>query len=292
MFAAAYKMASQFTAPVIVSVRAYDGSVKCSLGAFVVLSSEGWAVTAAHVFNPLLLRQQHAKEIASLRAQEKDFHEDSNLSGSQKRKRLKKLHSDPNWITNVSFYWGQDGIQHQDVKPLPEGDLVAFRLQPFDPGAITAYPILKDPSDLAPGTSLCKLGFPFHEVKATFDESTSSFTLDPTALPVPRFPIEGIYTRDINIGQSKDGKYNLKLLETSTPGLRGQSGGPIFDTNGTVWGIQSRTHHLALGFSPKVNKNGREVEENQVLNVGWGVHPELLTEFLSDNGIRFQIPEY
>jgi hypothetical protein len=54
-------------------------------------------------------------------------------------------------------------------------------------------------------------------------------------------------------------KFNraAKFVEMSSPGLRGQSGGPRFDVNGMVWGLQSRTQHLALGFSPQVEVNAK-----------------------------------
>jgi S1-C subfamily serine protease len=115
------------------------------------------------------------------------------------------------------------------------------------------------------------------------------FTLLPGTLPIPRFPIEGIMTRDANAGKSKDGKYDIRFIETSTPGLKGQSGGPIFDVKGAIWGIQSHTTHLPLGFSPKIKRNGKEIEENQFLNVGLGIHPSLLISFLTDNGVKFQV---
>ncbi len=158
---------------------------------------------------------------------------------------------------------------------------------------ISAYPILKDPkSNLDPGTSLCKLGYPFHEIKATFNESTHIFDLAPGTLPLPFFPIDGIYTRNVVTGKSKDGKYEIKFLETSSPGLRGQSGGPIFDMKGTVWAVQSRTIHFPLGFSPKVQQTQKEVKEHQFLNVGWGIHPELIIACLTDNHVKFTLSDY
>ena len=56
--------------------------------------------------------------------------------------------------------------------------------------------------------------------------------------------------------------------------------------------IMSRTTHFPLGFSPKVKKNGKEVEENQFLNVGLGAHPEVIVAFLADNGISFRLSDY
>ena len=72
----------------------------------------------------------------------------------------------------------------------------------------------------------------------------------------------------------------------------GQSGGPTFDTKGTLWAIQSRTNHLPLGFNPKIKLQDREVEEHQVLNVGWGVHPSLLTAYLKAQGVKFTLSDY
>ena len=45
-----------------------------------------------------------------------------------------------------------------------------------------------------------------------------------------------------------------------------------------ICGIQSRTLHLPLGFSPKVQRDGREVVEHQFLNTGLATH---LTEVLA-----------
>jgi hypothetical protein len=170
--------------------------------------------------------------------------------------------------------------------------LIIGRLDHFNPNEVSAYPLFKDAAQLKHGTSLCKLGFPFHEIKASFDETSYSFKFEPGAVPLPLFPIDGIFTRNLLAGKSKDGKYTIKFLETSSPGLRGQSGGPIFDKNGVIWAIQSRTSHLPLGFSPKIIRNGREFEENQFLNVGIGIHPELITAFLQDNGIKFSKSDY
>lgn len=286
MFAKAYEIAASFTRPIIISMRFYDNSVECINGAFVVLNDEGWIITAAHLFEPYFAFKQHSKQVAAIE-------QDKSLAREQKNKKLRKVVPNPRWITNISFWWSWKGVTIKDVKRLPEGDIVVGRLEPFEKAMVNAYPIIKDPSKgLTPGTSLCKLGYPFHQITASFDEEKNEFKLAPEVLPLPRFPIEGIFTRNVVGGHSKDGKYEIKFLETSSPGLRGQSGGPIFDTNGTVWAIQIRTAHLPLGFSPKAKKNDREVEEHQFLNVGLGAHPELIVAFLADNGITFKLSDY
>lgn len=293
MFSNAYKLASCFTQPVITSTRFFDKTVKCGCGAFIILNDEGWVITVAHLFQPYFAFQQHTKEVATYKKQLHAIQQDRKLNPKEKRKRIARLKTNPKWVTNYSFWWGRDGVQLKDTKSLPKGDLVIGRLEPFDPKTISTYPVLKNPnSNLNLGTSLCKLGFPFHNIKATFDETANTFKFAPGTLPLPRFPIEGIYTRNVTAGKSKDGKYKIKFLETSSPGLRGQSGGPIFDVKGTIWAVQSKTIHFPLGFSPKVKQRQKEVEEHQFLNVGWGVHPELIVAFLKDNAVKFSLSDY
>jgi len=292
MFSKAYEIASQFTNPVVFSMRFFDKSVDCVNGAFIILNRDGWIVTVAHLFNPYFASQKHKNEISAYDEQILKIENDTSLSDNQKKQKKSEYHSNPKWITNYSFWWGKDGVEIKDLKVLQEGDLVIGRLEPFDPKLISQYPILKNPKDLKIGTSLCKLGYPFHDVKISFDEITKKFELAPGTLPIPVFPLEGIYTRNGFSGRSKDKKYEIKFIETSSPGLRGQSGGPIFDVHGTVWGVQSQTAHLPLGFNPDFEINGKKIEEYQFLNVGLGIHPELLVKYLRDNNVDFQMSAY
>lgn len=292
MFAEAYKIASQFTRPVVISVRRFDGSLENSQAAFVILNKDGWIATAAHVFELETEHKASTREIADYDRKVADIEGEASATDKQKRKRKDRLSPNRKWITNISWWWGQDSVGLQDIKMLPAADLAIGRLEPFDASTVLRYPVLKNPKDLPWGTSLCKLGYPFSQVPVTFDENTSRFTLSLDGLNLPRFPIEGIYTRYLVVPNSDYRGHVIKFLETSSPGLRGQSGGPIFDSHGTVWAIQIRTVSLPLDFNTKALRNGREEEVPQFLNVGVGVHPELLTEFLRDNGVAFEESNY
>ena len=265
MFADAYEIVTRFTRPVVVSSRTRGGTVTSGLAAFVVLNEDGWFATAAHVLSTWLAFRKDQDKIA----------------------RHAKKGGKPNqrWITNHSFWWGWDGVNLAEVHVRPESDLAIGRLEPFEPGIVSAYPVLKDPESLRPGTSLCRLGFPFHELKTRWDQQTQQFMLPEGALPAPFFPIEGIFTRQVRV----DGSVLPRFIETSSPGLQGQSGGPVFDTQGRVWGIQSRTHHLNLGFSPRLEVAGKRVTEHQFLNVGLAVHPSELLDLADEKDIRVRV---
>ena len=62
----------------------------------------------------------------------------------------------------------------------------------------------------------------------------------------------------------------------------------MVDIDGALWGFQSRTHHLSLGFSPRLQKGDEVVEEHQFLNVGVAVHPNEILDLCEEKGVRVQ----
>lgn len=291
MFSKAYEIASKFTHPVIVSMRFYDKTVESGLGSFIILNDDGWIVTAAHILDAGIAHQQHSNEIKAYNDQVESIKNNSKLNQKLKQRQLKNLRPNNKWILNHSFWWGHDLFKINHFEILRENDLAIGKIENYDKGFQSVYPKLKKPIDLKYGTSLCKLGFPFHLIKSDFNEATNSFNLAPGVFPVPRFPIDGIFTREAFGGKSKDGKFDIKFIETSTPGLKGQSGGPTFDVLGNIWAIQSQTINLELGFAPKIKRDKKEVEENQFINLGIGVHVATLIDFLTDKGVIFELSD-
>ena len=102
----------------------------------------------------------------------------------------------------------------------------------------------------------------------------------------PAFPIDGMITRIIN-----DENGNEFAFETSTPGLKGQSGGPVFDTDGNVLGIQSATTSLDLMFDIDTNviRNNKEVHvyEKQFINLGIAISSKIIMKFLDENHVKY-----
>jgi hypothetical protein len=291
MFAQACEIARYYTAPVIVSTKTIDNKVDCSCGAFVFLNNEGWIITVAHLFESFIKWKADESEIVKYFQSIKEIEQNLSLNQKIKNKKIAKIQKNRNWISNHSFWWGVNEIQLDECKIFGELDLAIGKLKKFNPESIKHYPKIKNPKDLKIGTSLCKLGYPFHNISATFDQQNNRFVLAENVLPLPMFPIDGIFTRNVIGGKTKDGKFDIKFLETSSPGLRGQSGGPIFDVNSNIYAIQSRTINLPLGFSPRIQRNGKEIEENQFINVGLGVHPETIIQVLTDNGIKFEMAD-
>lgn len=287
MFAEAYKIASGFTQPVIILTKRFDGAIECGIGSFVLINRDGWFLSAAHILEAQIRYDKGHEELSAYEEQKKEIESHPSWADKYKQNKIRSLKVASDLVVKCSYWWGADGLVTSPELHIAS-DLLVGRFDNFVPRDTQNFPVFKNPTTLNPGTSLCKLGFPFHEAGADYDDANDRFNLAPGTLPVPRFPIEGIFTRTINT-QERYGDYFMKWIETSSPGLRGQSGGAIFDQAGVVWGKQSHTMSLQLGFEPVVKRGKQEVVESQFLNVGIGVHPEVIVNVLTELGVEFSM---
>ncbi|MBC8153418.1 MAG: trypsin-like peptidase domain-containing protein, partial [Bacteroidetes bacterium] len=175
------------------------------------------------------------------------------------------------------------------IDPHPTHDLALVRFGGYNRLLYGGYAtFLKDSGRVKAGRSLCRLGYPFPEF-TNFQHNPETDDIEWTSTGrthTPRFPIDGIITRLTGDGSDVSG------IEMSTPGLRGQSGGPLFDTRGVVYGMQSSTRHLHLGFDIEnrdvmVNNRKTRVSNYPFLNVGQCVHVDVIKKFLRERGIKF-----
>ena len=288
MFADACERAGGFTRAVVISAKHRSGKCSSSVGSFIALNADGWILTAAHIFKHLsdlhdqaALCVKYEQEVAAIEA-------DESLTPKKRKLALNKVrvpHRDA--VDRHSTWWSADGITVVTGHALESCDLAVVKLSSV-PAHISGFATLKDPSKpMRIGTSLCRLGFPFANVTPSYNTAVNAFELPPnTALAF--FPNEGILTRTLRVPASPSKPpFDELFLETSSPGLKGQSGGPIFDTTGTVWAVQCQTHHLALGFDPKVPDRKETV--HQFLNPGLGVSSQTIVPFLQSLGITFEL---
>jgi Trypsin-like peptidase domain len=289
MFANALDKARLFTHPLIQSVRYYDGTTESGLLACVILNPDGWFLTVAHVLNAFMAEQQHAMEILGYENQLAAIKADPKLNSGQRHKAIRKLKVNPKWVTNQSTVGFMHGsiVQIADWSASGDIDLAVARIVGFNPAWVTTYPVFKKPANLMQGTSLCRLGYPFIPLVSSFDQSTKMFNVGVGSTPF--FANEGIYARELIVGPSPNGPFAIRFIETSSPGLRGQSGGPVFDGNGLVCGIQANTASYDLAFNSNLKiQSGKSVEVYQFLNVGRAIHPQTIHEFLTQVQVQFQ----
>jgi hypothetical protein len=291
VFREANAIARQFTRPIVISRKSIGGECTAAIGAYTLLNQEGYFLTAFHIVKQWQQTLDDLNTTRKIKADITTIQNDANLSGDEKRRRLKKQDKAHNgMIEDASLWLGVDGLVTEFFGGFEAIDLGIGKLQNFASATGTTFPILKDPKkDYEPGVSLCRLGYPFFSVTPIFDQVSGNFQLP--SVP-PFFSSEGIFCRTIEIvphASQSPFPFPMQWIETSSPGLRGQSGGPIFDKNGTVWGIQSNTFCYPLGFEPEI-RQGQKI--HQFLSVGRGVHMSTVVSALYQQNVNFSLSAY
>jgi hypothetical protein len=271
VFRAATASARGFTKPVVASSRRWDGTVESGCGAFIVLNDEGWIVSVAHMLNVAQQRASDADAIRDHEAQLSAVDARTDLTPKQRARESGRIRrqANPKWVRDTSYWFSLDGVELIDVSVFREADLVVGRLSRMPPGFTPSFPVFKRPDiGFDQGTSLCRLGFAFPAVASSWDDTTASFRLAEST-QLPYFPIDGIFTRIQDAGRTPDGQFPIRQ----------------------VWGIQSRTVHLPLGFNPTIKVNGRDVTEHQFISLGLGVSTETIIPILESMGVNHQVSD-
>jgi hypothetical protein len=289
MFSEALERVSKYTLPVIFSRKFRRGNVSSGLGTFIIINRDGWILTADHIVAEIAKFEESQVKMAEYDQQKKNIMADASLKEKEKHRRIQRLQVSDEWIIAQAVFWADPKWRIETFVRWPLADIALGQIKGFDATALPEYPVFKNPAEeLKMGTSICRLGYPFHEIKATFIESSGQFELDQSTFPVPRFPNDGILTRFVAFN-SQDGSDQAIFVETSTAGLRGQSGGPIFDREARICAIQSRTNSLPLGFSPSIKQGSREYVEHQFIHLGWGTHVKHCIKLMRDNHVSFRM---
>ena len=283
MFRKACALAMNFTAPVVVSLRTDTGLCRSTIGTFIVVNEEGWCITAHHIIEGISEVSR-----AHLLAQQAG----APVQNRQQRRAARKAPAAPK-IVNWSAWWGFPGRNLEldgNIFSVPMVDLAVFKLKNFDGKLVSHYPEFKDPTkDFHPGASLCRMGFPFYDVGTEWDQAAQGFNLK--NVPLPIFPNEGILSRshervpvDPATGQPHPPPpFPTMMIETSHAGIKGQSGGPIFDEHCAIWGLQSATASYPMDFGMK---------EQQYYHVGVGVSSATIIGVFKHRGIAFKMSNH
>ncbi len=292
MFVEAIEEVGRFTRPIHSIARIYnEPNISPGAATLFFVNEEGVAITCKHVIDVIGNRQ-------NINARFDQFRKERAAIGKNNKynQRLKALETTYNYTADTLVQ-----IQELFVAVAAEPQIkYRWISHPVYDLAIIIFENIKQPlyqsharfhkdgSALKQGKFLCRLGFPFPEfTNFRYNPDTDNIEWTHTGKSeTPRFPIEGMLTRHL----IHDGR--IMGLELSTPGLKGQSGGPLFDQRGIVCGMQTGTNHLHLGFDMKnfeLKTNGRTIRVNNqpFLNVGHCLHVDIIKEFLHTNGIRF-----
>ncbi|WP_247232780.1 trypsin-like peptidase domain-containing protein [Telluribacter sp. SYSU D00476] len=291
MFVTAIEKVDQFTRPIHFIARYYGGAdIIPATATLFFVNEEGCAVTCRHVAEQLLqadaMYANYLKFKSELRKYERDRAVDVH------RKRLEeqyRITSDTPIRLRSNFVNGVSGFKSFTIHLHPTQDLAIIQFREYDTRHYQGYAhFLRDGRQVKQGKYLCRLGYPFPEfTNYRFNQALDDIEWTHEGrINTPSFPVDGIVTR--HIGEAS----GITGIEMSTPGLRGQSGGPLFDRAGVIYGMQSATRHLHLGFD-QINREvitdgvRRRVSNYPFMNVGQCVHVDVIKSFLREKDIKF-----
>lgn len=180
MFQKAYERIHHCTIPVITSRLTVGGACAASLAAAVVVNKEGWIVTAFHVLKEYQDLIKACDQTTAADMKIAAIQNDQSLDRAERKKRLSTIKKpNPKDSLRHSAWWGSLPTQLVEWRGIELIDIAVGRLQPWDPNWVAVYPEFKDLSKVKSpwGTSLCKLGFPFHNVATTWNQAKQMFEL-------------------------------------------------------------------------------------------------------------------
>ena len=292
MFINAIEKVAHFTRPVHSILRTYAGKqVIPSAATLFFVNEEGYAITCKHVAEMLLSSEAINQLYQQFKNEKQQLVNDPKQKQLVKGLELKyKLNADQTIQLKNNFVDCVDIMSGFTFNLHPTLDLAIIKFNDYNKLHYTEYArFLKDETKIQQGKFLCRLGFPFPEfTNYTYNSITDDIEWTSTGVNVsPRFPIEGMVTRFL-----ADEPNKMYGIELSTPGLRGQSGGPLFDNNGIVYGMQFSTKHLHLGFDLvdkeiMVNTSIKKVSDYSFIHLGQCIHVNVIKAFLKQHNVKY-----
>ena len=279
MFINAIKTNKEYTRPLYGGIKLLGSdNIISSISTYIVVNDEGWILTCKHVAEQII-NSENLKDL---------FTEYKTIQNEKELQRFKQKYGITNddIISQINIFVNTfEGGHISKIILSKDLDIALIKWEDFENISVTEYPKF---SNITPeiGQSVCKLGFAFIEDDYFYYDSTSKEIKKYKGKDVPFFPLDGIVTRHVNVSDKENA-----MFETSTPGIRGQSGGPIFDESGTILGMQSATRHLDLMFdingTCKRGLNIEEVHEKQFINLGIAISSKELTAFMDANNVKY-----
>ncbi len=295
MFIEAIERVSTFTRPIHTILHTYGGSQVIPGAATIFFVNElGYAVTCKHVVEMLLASENINTGYASFKIEKSTLVQDGKYKANLKGLELKYGFTTETVIQMRStFVDTVDTMSGFTVFLHPTLDLAILKLNDYTNILYSDVAVFKkDGAQIKQGEMLCRLGFPFPEfTNYAYNQATDDIEWKQEGVThSPRFPIEGMVTRFL---AEQAGIYGIEL---STPGLKGQSGGPLFNKQGIVCGMQFSTKHLHLGFDiidseMLIQNKVKKVTDYSFMHLGQCIHVDAIKAFLDEHKVKYYVED-
>ena len=291
MFTTAIETVANFTRPIHTILRTYGGKqVIPSSSTLFFVNDLGYAVTCKHVVELLISSENVNQQFTQYKGERARLANDGKHKQHLRGLELKYNYNHDSFVEiRNNFLDCIDTMSGFTCHVHPIYDLAIVKFNDFNRIMYTGHArFLRDGTSIKQGKTLCRLGFPFPEfTNYRYNEIADQIEWTTEGMAQsPRFPLEGMVTRFLGDATGVVG------IELSTPGLRGQSGGPLFDSNGVVYGMQYSTKHLHLGFDLidkeiMVNNKVKKVTDYSFIHLGQCIHVEIIKRFLREHNVPF-----
>ncbi len=291
MFENSIETVANFTRPINTIIRTYGGKqiIPGSATLFFV-NKEGYAITCKHVADMLANADKINHTHAAFKNERDALPKDGKYKMRLKGLEIKYKYTDDTVVQIKNMFVDcVDTMSSYTCHAHATQDLAIIKFNDYQTLHYTGNAVfLKDTATIRQGNFLCRLGFPFPEfTNFKYNESADDIEWTSTGLQAsPRFPIEGMVTRFLAESNQITG------IEMSTPGLRGQSGGPLFNNKGIIYGMQFSTKHLHLGFDlvdneVLIDNKIKKVSNYSFIHLGQCVHADVIKSFLAEHNVTF-----
>lgn len=286
MFADAIEQVAKFTRPIYsVRRRFWDNALMKDSGTLFFVNDEGVAVTAKHVAAAFMAADQLSKKYNDFKTQRAALKHDATFQFEERllanRCGIKK----DSIVEIANMFCGcVKGETQVAINIHPKYDLAIIKfINPqkllYEGHAVFAKDMCRV------GTTLCRIGYPFPEyTNYRYNELADKIEFtNEGKTTTPFFPVEGMMTRTLIDADRPFG------VEISTPGMLASSGGPLFDRQGRILGLQFSIATIKQTINPSPQGDIIEQAEPQVFDYKLGVciHPQVIKDFLRANGVKF-----
>jgi hypothetical protein len=291
MFRTAIEKVGAFTKPIHLITHTYgDKTVRPGAATLFFVNDNGYAITCKHVTAVIKQAEAIGRKYAQFQQERSGLQISNSYNKKIKEMKTRYGYDKPDQACQLLYQFVDCvDLKSVDIIEHPTYDLAILRMKDFNTKYYNGHAVFaKDSKEIQPGLFLCRLGYPFPEfTNFSYDEQSELINWTTDTVRTVRFPIEGMITRHFG-----DTSGNIFGIEMSTPGLKGQSGGPLFDKDGIVYGMQSMTHHLHLGFdmnNQEMYSEGRKirVSTQPLLHVGHCVHVDIIKQFLREHNVEY-----
>ena len=289
MFVNAIETVANYTRAFHIIRRRYgDNAVFPDCGTLFFVNDKGYALTAKHIASAIPAADQMEKKFKDFLAERAGLRRDDSFRFEEKLLEKKYgLGKDAVCQLRNTFVDCVEGGSGFSCNFHPKYDLALIHFNEPTAMRYSGHAVFaKTPPKQ--GQSLCCLGFPFPEyTNYRYNPEIDSIEFFNGGIPVsPRFPTEGMVTRFLRDEERFFG------IELSSPGLPGQSGGPLFDTAGHVCGVQFATKivHINSDVVDReilIGNTMEKITDYGFLRLGQYINADVIRDFLRTNGVEF-----